>query len=170
MGRPNKFSDEKRAEILARKDAGESVRKLAKIYKIAPSTIISFSKHSEQVKLVANQIVATTEAIEALTVSEQIHAQSYARKLLAISSNLTDVGIAGTRTAKRISEAAAKRAHAATDDDLLNDDVLRTQMVAASVVNASSKAGMDIMTLATKPQPEALKDVTPISRIERVII
>jgi hypothetical protein len=73
--------------------------------------------------------------------------------LIAISKNLSDAGIAGTRTAKRISEAAARHAAKLPDAELLDEASLKTQMLSATVVNATGKTGLDLLTLATKPKP-----------------
>lgn len=153
MGRPSALSEKKQTEILHRLASGETERSLAKEYKVSPATIHYISKQSEQIKQVAKQIVATNETLSKLTISQQVSAQNYAQKLMAISCNLTDAGIASSRNAKRHAEASERHASKASDDELMSDASLATQMRSASVANAHAKAGMDIMTLATKPQP-----------------
>lgn len=174
MGRPSVLSEKKQTEVLHRLAAGETERALAKEYKVSPSTIHSISKQSEQVKAVAKQIVATNEALSTLTISEQVSAQNYAQKLMAISSNLTDAGIASSRNAKRHAEAAERFASKAKGDDLMGDASLATQMRAASVANTHAKTGIDIMNIAAKTGAGAEvpqeKDITPdLTRIRAAI-
>ena len=168
MARPSKLSDRQWAEIEKRHLDGESIRSLAREFKVSESTIRErISAQSAQVKKVANQIVETNQALKALPISAQISAHNRAARLMAIQDATDDAAIAGSITSKRVSEAVQRRVNAQTDDELLDAENMRGVMAAGMVSNTHAKLGIDVMTLAVKqgegkdgeadkPKPSAL--------------
>lgn len=89
MGRPSKLKDSQWQEIGKRLLAGEKGADLAREFKVSPATISQrFSKSTEKVKSVANQILETEGALKALSVSEQVSAINLADQLRSISMHL----------------------------------------------------------------------------------
>lgn len=138
MGRKSKLSDKQWEEIGKRLLAGEKAAKLAKEFKVSPATLSErFSKSTEKVKSVANQIVETKDALDALTVSEQISAISLAEQLRSISGHLAGAANYSAATSHRLAGIAHGKVQ-------LIDD-------AAPLLDAKSK--------------EALKDVAILQRM-----
>jgi hypothetical protein len=89
MGRPSKLSDRQWETLGDRLFKGEKPADLAREYDVSKSAISTrFSKRSKTVKDVANQIVAAKDALDALSVSEQVSAISLAEQLRSISSHM----------------------------------------------------------------------------------
>lgn len=168
MAGKSKISPKNLALAIEMREAGETVRAIAKRIKVSAATVQTITTQPKHIKAVAEQIVATNQALSALSIAEQVAVQNYAQKLLAITSNLTDASVASSKTAKRVAEVAHRRAEEATDEELLDEGVLKTQMQTAQVVQAHAKPGMDLLTLATKPQPAAPPSTINIIRIELV--
>lgn len=158
MGRKSKLTDMEWETIRTRILNGETVRALAAEFGISPSALNEkVSVQTKQIKKVANQIVETQHALKALPISEQISAQQYAQKLLAISDALGDAAIAGANIAKQVHQALRNRNKELTDSELLSEESLKSSMAASTVANTASKIAMDILTLATKPNATAIQ-------------
>ena len=151
MARTSKLSEKQWLEIERRLNDGESVRSLAREFKISPSAISArFSAQSEQIKKVSNQIVEANQALKALPISAQISVHNRTARLMAIQSATDDAAIAGSITSKRVSEAVQRRVNAQTDEELLDAENMRGVMAAGMVANTHAKLGIDVMTLAVK--------------------
>jgi hypothetical protein len=103
MGRKSKLTDKQWDAIGKRLVAGEKAAALAREFKVSPATISErFSKSTEKVKSVANQLVATEQALDDLSVSEQISAISLARKLRSMQEHLVGAGEFAASTAHKL--------------------------------------------------------------------
>jgi len=122
MGRKSKLTDKQWEEIGKRLLAGEKGSKLAKEFKVSPATISErFSKSTEKVKSVANQIVETKDALDALTVSEQVSAITLAEQLRSISMHLAGAANYSAATSHRLAGIANGKVQEIDDAAPLND-------------------------------------------------
>lgn len=79
------------------------MRAIAREFKIAESTIRErLSAQTEQVKAVADQILATERNLKALPISAQITAHNLADQRRAIEGHLTGAAVFGAATAHRM--------------------------------------------------------------------
>jgi DNA-binding Lrp family transcriptional regulator len=107
MGRPSKLSESQLVEAQRRHIEGESFRAIAKSMGVSESALRErISAQTAQIKTVANQIVNTERAIQALPISAQITAHNLASKLRAISDNLASAAHYGAQTAHRLNALA----------------------------------------------------------------
>ena len=97
MGRPSKLTDAQWEAIGKRLLAGESTSALARELGVSKDAVSSrFSKRTETIKAVANQLVATDRAMANLNVSEQMAARSLADDLKAVSEHLASAARYGS--------------------------------------------------------------------------
>lgn len=103
MGRPSKLTDAQWEAIGKRLLTGESTSALAREFGVSKGAVSSrFSKRTETIKAVANQLVAADRAMANLNVSEQIAARSLADDLKAISEHLASAARYGAATSHRL--------------------------------------------------------------------
>lgn len=149
MARPSKLTDKQWETIGKRLLDGDSNAALAREFKISPAAIsIRFSKRTEQVKTVANQIVETDRALSLLNVSEQIAAVTLADQLKAISTHLAGAGKFGAMTAHRLSGIAQSKSLEIDDSAPLTDtsrDSLRDIAVLTKMANDASDIGVNLL-------------------------
>jgi len=162
MGRKSKLSEKQWADVQRRVLEGESVRALAKEFGIAESSLRGkISVETAQIKVVANQIVSTERAIQALPISAQITAHNLASKLRSISDNLASAAHHGAATAHRLSAIAnAEVAKIDDADPLSNPEALRGVAALTSLANESSKIGLNLLA-ANKDQLSPTQQSVP---------
>ena len=167
MGRPSKLTERQWEDIGKRLIAGEKPAKLAREFKVSPATISErFSKRTETVKTVANQIVATRDALDALGVSEQIAAISLAEDLRAISTHLAGAGKFGAANAHRLLGIAHAKVQQIDDAKPLDDtsrDALRDVAVLTKLANENSVIPVNLLA-ANKETVKKLNDGDPINK------
>lgn len=127
MGRPSKLTESQWEQIGRRLVNGEKAATLAKEFKVSPTAISNrFSKATERIKTVADQIVTTEQALNALSVSEQIAAVSLARTLRSTLEHMASAAELGARnTHKLLGLANAQMIKIGEVDPLRSLDVLR---------------------------------------------
>lgn len=147
MGRPSKLTDAQWEKIGKRLIAGESAASLAREFKVSKASIsVRFSKRIETVKSVANQIVATEEAMSLLNVSEQMAARSLADDLKSISSHLAGAGKYGAMTAHRLSGIAHGQVEKVDDAEPEKSmEALQRIGILTKMANASSEIGLNLL-------------------------
>ena len=149
MGRKSKLTDKQWAEIERRMLEGEATRSLAREFKISESSIRERkSAQVTEIKTVANQIVATEQALKALPISAQISAQNLASKLRAISDNLASAAHFGSATAHRLNAIANTEVSKIDDAYATSGESLQTLMGVAkftAVANEAAKAGFNLL-------------------------
>jgi hypothetical protein len=154
MGRKSKLTDGQWEEIGRRIVAGEKPAALAREFKVSPSTISErFSKTVENVKAVANQIVATDQALKSLSIPEQISAVSLAQDLISISGHLAGAAKFGSATAHRLAGIAHGKVQEIDDAAPLNaESVEALKGVAALTKLANDSASIALNLLAANKE------------------
>jgi transposase-like protein len=149
MAAKKKLSEDDWARMIERVIAGDAVRAVARDFGVSDTAIRKrVGLQSNLIKDVAKQIVDTKAALEGLQPSLQLVALSFADKMISIQNDLSDVAVAGARSAKILTEAAHNNLIMAKD---IGEGEVKAVMIAANIANAAGKMGMDLMTLATKP-------------------
>ena len=162
MGRKSKLIDAQWQEIERRMLEGEPVRALAREFQVSEAAIRARkSTHVEQIKTVANQIVATERAIQALPIPAQITAHNLAAKLRAISDNLASAAHYGAATAHRL-QALANAEVAKVDDaePLGSIDSLKSVGVLTKLANDSANIALNLLA-ANKDTVQRLNEEVP---------
>lgn len=149
MGRQSKLTDAQWEAIGKRLLAGEAAAALAREYGVSKAAISTrFSKRNEEIKTVANQIVATERALSKLNVSEQIAARSLADDLKAISEHLAGAARYGSATAHRLAGIAHAKVEEIDDAGPLTPDsieALKGVAVLTKMANESSEIGINLL-------------------------
>lgn len=163
MARKSKLTPTQWAEIERRLLEGESCRSLAKEFGVAESTIRErVSAQVSEIKSVANQIVATERAVQALPISAQITAHNLAAKLRAISDNLASAAHYGAATAHRL-QALANSEVSKIDDasPLASGESLKGVMVLTRLANDSASIALNLLA-ANKETVQKLNEAPPV--------
>lgn len=140
MGRPSKLTKVQWDGIDKRLISGESCRSLASEFGIAESAIRKrFSAH-KQIKIVANQLVATEAAFHALPISAQISARTMADELKEISGNLIGAARYSAATAHHLSGIANGMVIKIDDADPLSGEILDVLKGIAAITRTANEA------------------------------
>lgn len=162
MGRKSKLTESQWEQIGKRLAAGESTSALAKEFGVSKSVISArFSKRTETIKSVANQLAAAETAFEALGISEQISARSLADELKSVSIHLASAARFGAMTAHRLAGIANAQVEKIDDADPLKTASVITGISALTkVANDASEIGVNILR-ANKETIERMKNPEP---------
>lgn len=162
MGRRSKLTDAQWADIERRMLEGDAVRALAREFQVSEAAIRARkSTQVEQIKTVANQIVATERAIQALPIPAQITAHSLAAKLRAISDNLASAAHYGAATAHRLNALANSEVAKIDDaDPLKSGDSLKGVMVLSRLANDSASIALNLLA-ANKESVQKMNEDAP---------
>lgn len=159
MGRPSKLTDKQWEQIGKRLLGGEKSADLAREYGVSKAVISSrFSKRTEAIKDVANQIVATEAAMSFLNVSEQMAARSLADDLKAISGHLAGAARFGAATAHRLSGIAHNKV-SEIDDAAPMDESSRNALRDISVLTKMANEASDIGVSLLKANKDHIDDL-----------
>jgi hypothetical protein len=149
MGRPSKLTDKQWEEIGERLLKGEKAADLAREYGVSKPVISArFSKRTKTVKSVANQIVATEEALRALPLSEQVQAVSLAEQLRSISNHLAGGANYGAATFHRLAGIAHAKVQEIDDAAPLNEEsreALRDVAVLTKMANDAAVTPLNLL-------------------------
>lgn len=163
-GRKSKLTEAQWKEVERRMIAGESVRAIAREFGVSEATIrLRKSTQVEEIKSVANQIVATEFALKALPISAQIAAHDLAAQLRSISGHLAGAANFGAATAHRLSGIAHAKVAEIDDGDPLGAESMESLKgiaVLTKMANDSSQIGMNLLA-ANK---EAVKELNQIAK------
>ena len=150
MGRKSSLTDKQWEDIGKRLLAGESTSALAREFKVGKSTISErFSERTNRVKATAGLLVKADAAMKALSIPEQISAQSLAEELRAISMHLAGAAKFGSATAHRLSGIAHAKVQEIDDAAPLNEDslsALKGVAVLTRMANDSSQIGLNLLS------------------------
>ena len=161
MGRKSKLTDKQWAEVERRMLEGEPTRALAREFGVSEAAIRARkAAHVEQIKTVANQIVATERAVMALPLDARITAHNYASKLRAITENMLDGANLQAANFHRLSALAQTELMKVDDaDPMTSADRLKSHMVLTSAANEAAKtpvallsANKDMVKKAAEPE------------------
>lgn len=149
MGRPSKLTEAQWEEVRKRLLAGEKAADLSREYGVSKTRISErVSKRVENIKTVANQIVAAEVSLRSLPVSEQNDALSLADDLKSISKHLAGAGRYGAATAHRLSGIAHMKVSEIDDAKPLDDEslaALKGIAVLTRMANESSEIGLNLL-------------------------
>lgn len=149
MGRPSKLTEAQWEEIRKRLLAGEKAADLSREYGVSKTRISErVSKRVENIKTVANQIVAAEVSLRSLPVSEQNDALSLADDLKSISRHLAGAGRFGAATAHRLSGIAHMKVSEIDDAKPLDNEslsALKGIAVLTRMANESSEIGLNLL-------------------------
>lgn len=149
MGRPSKLTDKQRSEIQKRLLANEKPADLAREFKVSPATISRlFSKQTDEIKDVANQLVSAEDALRRLGVSQQLAALNLADDLRGTSMNLAGAARLGSATALRLAGIANAKVQEISDSAPLTESVEALKGVAVLTKLSNDAAGIGLNLLA----------------------
>jgi hypothetical protein len=172
MGRKSKLGDAQWEEIGRRLAKGESTSALAKEYGVSKSVISArFSKRTETIKTVANQLVAAEIAFESLGIAEQISVRSLANELKDISLHLAGAAKFGAATAHRLSGIANAQVAKIDDADPLNNqsiESLKGISALTRLANESSTIGLNLLSANKEMVKAGMKD-DPVQPVKIVV-
>lgn len=157
MGRPSKLTDAQWQQIGKRLLAGEKAAALAKEFKVSPATISErFSKSTERIKSVANQIVAAGQAMDSLSLSEQVSAISMAAKLRSTLEHMASAAEYGAATTHKFLAMANTQALKVDEVDPMRSlEILKGIGVLTKLANDSAA----VPTALINGSKEAVKQV-----------
>lgn len=162
MGRKSKLTDAQWAEVERRMLEGEPTRALAREFGVSEAAIRARkSAQVEDIKSVANQIVATERAVMSLPISARISAHNLASKLRSISDDLASAAQYGAKTAHRLN-ALANSEVAKIDDatPLESAESLKGVMVLTRLANDSASIALNLLA-ANKESVQKLNEEPP---------
>ena len=149
MGRPSRLTEKQWQSIGKRLVAGETTSALAREFKVSKSTISErFSERTNRVKATASLIVKAETALNSLTVSEQVSAQSLADQLRSISSHLAGAANFGAATAHRLSGIANAQVQKIDDAEplgLASLESLKGVAILTKLANDSGQIGLNLL-------------------------
>jgi hypothetical protein len=161
MGRKSALTDKQWEEIGKKLLAGEKAASLAREYGVSKGLISQrFSKRTDTIKSVANQIVATDHAISLLNISERLEAFNLADELKAISGHLIGAARYGAANAHRLMGMAhTKTAEIDGVDPLSEESVVALKGISAltRLANDSCEIPMGLLK-ANKDSIDSIND------------
>lgn len=173
MGRRSRLTDQQWEEIAARLLMGEPVRKLGQEYGIAHSAISErFSKRTQTIKAVANQIVTADKNLRSMPMQDQLTTLRLADELKAISYHLAAAAKYGSATSHRLLSIANQRLEFVDDMDPFSDDsakALRDVAGLTKVANESANLGIGLLQ-ANKEMVKSLNDQDSLPPLENITI
>lgn len=149
MGRKPKLSDAQLTEIGRRLLAGGiSMRKIAAEYGVSEGVIRGrFSAQNRKVKAVANQLVATQDALSALPINAQISAVNLAAQLRSMAGHLASAASNGAMVAHRLSGIALQQVEKVDDAEPERSiDNLKRIHTLTRMVNDSSELALNLVS------------------------
>jgi hypothetical protein len=166
MARPSKLTEKEWAEIERRHLAGESIRSLAREFRVAASSISErISERTTVQKSVAKQLAAAEMAFSALPVSERISVRSLADELKAISSHLASAAKYGSMTAHKLNAIAHAQSEQIDEMAALADNTEALRSVIAMTEGANKAAIIGLNLLAANKDAvknaNTMIDITP---------
>lgn len=173
MGRKSKLTEAQWADVERRMLEGEPTRALAREFGVSEAAIRARkSAQVEEIKSVANQMVATERAVMALPISARITAQNLAAKLRSISDDLASAAQYGAKTAHRLNALANSEVGKIDDASPLDSaESLKGVMVLTRLANDSANIALNLMAankdtvkkLNEDPPPESTLDPSKLS-------
>jgi len=164
MGRPFKLSEKQCAEIERRLLAGEKQADLAREYGVDRSFMTRrFAKQLNNVRTVANQLVAADVALKSLPVAQQIQAVSLAEELKAISYHLSAAAKHGSMTAHRLSIVANEQVQKIDPNGDMDEQTIDSLKAVAAITRTANEAascGLELLK-ANKEAVAALNAPAP---------
>lgn len=161
MGRPSKLTPKQWAEVERRFLLGEKADDLGREFGVSGSSIRErFSALRGKVKVVADQLVSSEQALRALPVSAQLSALQLADELRAISMHLASAAKYSSATSHRLAGIAHAEVQKIDDAAPLDASMasLRNVAVLTDMANKSATIGLNLIAankdVLRPPTPE----------------
>ncbi len=167
MPRPSKLTDSQWFEIERRHLAGESIRSLARTFKVSHSTIVEkISDRLTGLRTVAKSLADAELAFVALPVSDQVAVRSLTDELKLISTHIASAGKYGSMTAHRLSALAYMQSAKlkATTGHAENAGALKNIMTMTKGANEAAVIGLNLLSTSKDLLPT--KAPPPIGDVE----
>lgn len=149
MARPSKLTQRQWDQIEQRLLNNEKAADLAKEFGVDRAALTRrFSQPHKEVKAVANQMLATEQALRSLPVAQQLNAIALADQLRAISGHLAGAANFGAATAHRLAGIANGRVAQIDDAGPLDEagiTELRGIAVLTKMANEASEIGVNLL-------------------------
>ena len=149
MGRKSALTDKQWDEIGKALLEGISGRSLAAKYGISEAAIRKkFGAQVNQIKAVANQLVAAETSFRALPISAQIGARTLADRLISISTHLASAAEYGAATAHRLAGIAHDKSAEVDPSKPLDEagrEVMKDIMAITRTANEAAATGLNLM-------------------------
>lgn len=161
MGRPSKLTDKQWGEIGRRLAKGESMRALAKEFKVGVARISErFSERVPELRELAGTMATVETAFEKLPVSEQVTVRSLTDQYKGIQADYTETAANGAKTAAHLSRLALAKASRLTEDADM-EDLRGVAALSATANKALQPASNQIAANKGKDQKQAksLEDI-----------
>jgi pyruvate/2-oxoglutarate dehydrogenase complex dihydrolipoamide acyltransferase (E2) component len=141
MGRKSKTTPEQDQRLIERHLAGESIRSLAKEAGVSESALRGkISAQAQQIKDVANQIVTTERALQALPFNAQTTARNRAAAMSMIEDNVFAGLVNGSATFHRLTSIANTELQKVNDADMLSEGSMERMKVVAAATKMANDA------------------------------
>lgn len=145
MGRPSKLTDKQKAEIQRRRVNGESIRDLAKVFKVSPATVSALvSERTETIKTLATAIASVETQFDSLPISEQVVVRSLADQLRGISEGLASAANSNAQVSARLA-GMAQRKSLLIDEGSIEPDDLKAVAMLVETSNRASRIGVSLL-------------------------
>lgn len=147
MGRPSKLSDSQWDELNRRILAGERAADLAREYGVSKSAISKRCKTPlDEVRSVANQVLAAESALKSLPVSQRNMAVDLIDELRQLSMSTALVARLGMQTAHRLASIANEEVQKVGDADPLKSAVsMKTVEWLGEIVRVHASVGLNLL-------------------------
>jgi len=144
-----KLSKAQLTKAKIRIEGGESLRSVARDYKVSPSGLSQrLSPYSPTVKKAAKQLVAAEEQIYSLKKTEQLAVFSLAEELRAVSLNLAGTARVNSLTAKRFAVIAHKQAQkVSADNPMDNQEEMQAVSACITISNNATATGLNLLKI-----------------------
>lgn len=160
MGRPSKLTEKQWLQVERRHLDGESGRKLAIEFGVSEAAIRKrVSTQSKQIKAVANQIIATEQAVKALPLSAQLSAHNLADQLRSISMHLGHAANYGAMTAHKLSGLANAKSQLLDESVDVDSDEGLAKLRGIAALTRLSNESADIGLNLIKANKEAIDGI-----------
>lgn len=165
MGRPSKLTPVQWEEIRTKLMRGERASHLAKQYGVGVARISErFSKSTEKLKAIANQVVDANAAVSKLTVPEKVAVSKHVELLEQMQRHLLHAGNYGAATAHKLNMHADQKMEA-YDPTLpvthpTNAQIANDVMVLGRLANESSVIARSMLNpknRETKDEPQVIQ-------------
>ena len=162
MGRKSALTEKQWAAIEKRILEGEAVRALAREFDISEAAIRKrLGARTNDIKVVANQLVVAETAFSKLPISAQIGARTLADRLKAISMNLASAAEYGAATAHRLTGIAHAKVQEIDDADPFGKESAAALVGVTALTNLANlaaeipmgllKANKELIAASEKP-------------------
>lgn len=163
MGRKSALTEKQWQTIEKRILDGEPVRALAREFGISEAAIRKrLGARTNDIKVVANQLVAAENAFAALPIGAQISARTLADRLKGISMNLASAAEYGAMTAHRLTGIAHAKVQEIDDADPFSKEsgaalvgvtaLTNLANLAAEIPMSLLRANKELIAAANKPE------------------